>query len=138
MGWLLVLIVLSSTVMQAGNSIRAERLGGESTYARNATEFVSTTLTRSQGTTRLAEVIQHFGPLSLTNNLFIATLAARGLSATQYIDRTIYGVEIGQSHSVGTSGPGGVYVGLGLAGVFFSYLLARRVLQKLLPGAVIR
>lgn len=123
MGWLIILIVLSSSIIQLGNGVRTERLGGESAFTKDNEEFIEKILVRAQGTTRLAEVTRHFGELSFTNGFLIEKLLAKDMSATTYIDREVYGVKPTQSHSVGTSGPGGMYTACGLLGVLGSYFL---------------
>jgi len=123
MGWLMILIVLSSSIIQLGNGVRTERLGGESAFTKGNEEFIEKILLRAQGTTRLAEVIKHFGELSFTNGFLLEKLYVKDISATVYIDRAVYGVKPTQSHSVGTSGPGGMYTACGLLGVFGSYFL---------------
>ena len=105
--------------MELGNEIRIKRLGGDSKFTTD--KFVNKILMRGQGTTRLANVVNHFGPITLTNDFLINEIASKGLTTTKYIDRRIYGVEPRQSHSVGTSGPGGPYTGLGLLGVSLSF-----------------
>ena len=80
-------------------------------------------MNRSQGTTRLAAVVNDIGPLSLTNNFFILDLYRGNMSTTTYIDKKLYGVRPDQSHSVGTSGPGGAYVAAGLMGVAAIFIL---------------
>ena len=123
LGWLIVLLCLSYPLIQFGNTIRAERLGGEHAFAKSTEEFVMNVLTRSQGTTRLAEVTNLFGPLTFTNDFLIEKLLSKGITTTTYIDRVVYKIEETQSHGMGTSGPGGPYTALGLSGVFVSYLL---------------
>jgi hypothetical protein len=123
MAWLIILLFLSYPVIQLGNAIRSERLGGESSYAKSNEEFAMNILTRSQGTTRLAEVVKHFGPLSFTNDFLIEKLLSKGLTTTKYIDKVVYGIVETRSHSVGTSGLGGPYTALGISGVLVSYFL---------------
>ncbi len=123
MGWLMILILLSWSIIQLGSVVRTERLGGELVFTKGKEEFITNVFLRAQGTTRLAEVVNHFGPLSLTNNFLIEKLLSRHMSATVYIDRVVYGVKPTQAHSVGTSGPGGPYTALGLLGVLGSYFL---------------
>ena len=123
MGWLIILLFLSYSLIQLGNEMRAERLGGESAYAKSDEEFAMNVLTRSQGTTRLAEVVNHFGPLSFTNDFLLQKLLSQDLTTTVYIDRVVYGIKETQSHSIGTSGPGGPYTAMGISGVLVSYFL---------------
>lgn len=123
MSWLMILVVLSSSIIQLGSVVRTERLGGESAFSKGNEEFIEKILVRAQGTTRLAEVTNYFGQLSFTNGFVIEKLWSRNLSATTYIDREVYGVKPTQSHSVGTSGPGGPYTACGLMGVLGSYCL---------------
>ena len=123
MGWLMILILLSSSIIQMGSAIRTERLGGESGFSKSDEQFMTNVLVRSQGTTRLAEVTKYFGPLSSTNNFLLEKLLSQDISATIYIDRTVYGIAPNQSHSVGTSGPGGPYTAAGVMGVIGSYFL---------------
>ena len=120
--WLGALILLSGSLMQFGNEIRQARLGGKEDYAKSKYELVSNIINRSQGLTRLNELVMHVGELTFTNGFKIRELRAKDLTATQYIDRELYGVEVGQSHSVGTSGPGGPYLSMGLLGVAGAYL----------------
>ena len=121
LGWLLILLILVPSFMNQASKIRSDRVGGESSYGHSAEAFGSKFITRTQGTTRLAGVVDLVGELTLTNNFMLFELRKKGLSSTQYIDRKLYGVVKGQSHSVGTSGPGGPYLCFGLLGVFFSY-----------------
>lgn len=123
MGWLIILVFSSYSLIQLGNATRAERLGGESSYAKSDSEFVMNIFTRSQGTTRLAEVVKHFGSLSFTNDFLVQKLLSQGLTTTKYVDKVVYGIEETRSHSMGTSGPGGPYTALGISGVLVSYFL---------------
>ena len=120
-GWLIFIVVMIGSVVQLGNAARSQTAGGEVEYAATKEEFVKKIATRAQGTTRLAEVVEYFGPISFTNNFLVVDLFAKGMDTTGYIDRKVYGVEEHQSHSVGTSGPGGPYTAMGLIGVFLSY-----------------
>jgi hypothetical protein len=122
LAWLLVLPLIAGSVMQFGNAIRAEHLGGEAEFAKSTGQLIEHIVYRSQGTTRLAAVADHFGPLTFFNHFFIREIYTKGLTASIYVDRTVYGVAIGQSVGYGTSGPGGPYVAMGLVGVLISYL----------------
>lgn len=121
--WIVSLLVLVPSFIQLGNSIRAERLGGESNFAGSKGEFVFNILNRSQGSTRLAVVVNDIGPITFTNDFKLIELLEKGISTTRYIDEKLYGVRPGQSHSVGTSGPGGPYVAFGLLGVALAFFL---------------
>ena len=121
--WVVCLIMLVPIFIQLGNSIRSERLGGESNFAESKLQFVLNILNRSQGSTRLAVVVNDIGTLSFTNGFKIKDLIDSGKTTTRYIDEKLYGVLPHQSHSVGTSGPGGAYVAMGLSGVLMSYFL---------------
>jgi hypothetical protein len=121
--WLLVLPLVAGSIVEIGNTIRSERLGGEKVFAASTAELIEKIAYRSQGTTRLALVAEKFGPLTLFNNFLIRDIHAEGLTTTTYVDRKFYGVATRQSHSVGTSGPGGPYVAMGLFGVMIAYLL---------------
>lgn len=113
--WLLLLVIFLSSIVELGNAVRVKRLGADAKFTQE--NFVDNILTRGQGTTRLAEVVKYFGPITFTNGFLITRLVPEGLSTTQYIDRKIYGVTAKQSNSFGTSGPGGPYTAMGLMGV---------------------
>lgn len=68
-------------------------------------------------------IVNDIGPLTLTNNFKNFDLASQGLITTAYIDIKLHVVLPNQSHSMGTSGPGGLYVGMGLLGVLCAYFL---------------
>ncbi|MES2406653.1 MAG: hypothetical protein V4528_04935 [Pseudomonadota bacterium] len=121
--WLLCLIILVPSFIQYGNSIRAERLGGSSIFATSKEEFVLNILNRSQGSTRLAVVVNDIGPLSLTHGFMFIDLFKKNMTTTRYIDQKLYGVLPYQSNSFGTSGPGGPYVAFGLLGVIIAFAL---------------
>ena len=116
--WLLVLVVFMSSLIQLGQAVRVQRLGAQKLTEENLVDLI---LLRSQGTTRLAAVVDHFGHLSMTNNWLIFKLISEGLTTTQYIDRKLYHIAAKRSHSVGTSGPGGPYTAMGLLGVLACY-----------------
>lgn len=120
--WLAILALAAVSLINLGNQVRAEKLGGESNYAKTEQGFITRVLYRGQGTTRLAEIVKYFGEISATNNSMYKELNEANISATTFVDRELYGVDKSQSHSVGTSGPGGPYVNFGLIGVFFAYL----------------
>ena len=121
--WLMVLPLVAGSIVQFGNAVRAERLGGEKEFAASTGDMIEKIAYRSQGTTRLAVVAEKLGPLTLFNDFLIVDLAEEGLTTTTYVDRKYYAVGVRQSHSVGTSGPGGPYVGMGLFGVLIAYML---------------
>lgn len=121
MNWVLILVVLAGTITNLGNQVRSERLGGQRTYAENRVEFAEKVVVRTQGTSRLAAVVNHFGDLTWVNNYKIVELYKSGTTSTVYVDRAIHGVGKNQSHSVGASGPGGPYVALGMLGIFGAY-----------------
>lgn len=121
--WLLGLIILVPSFIQYGNSIRAERLGGESIFATSKEDFVLNILNRSQGSTRLAVVVNDIGPLTFTHGFMFIDLFKNNMTATRYIDQKLYGVLPNQSNSFGTSGPGGPYVAFGLLGVMLAFAL---------------
>lgn len=121
--WAICLAVLVPVFIEAGNSIRTEKQGGGKDFSAQHRSFIMRVLNRAQGTSRLVVIVNDIGPLTLTNNFKIFDLASQGLSTTAYIDRKLYGVVPGQSHSMGTSGPGGPYVGMGLLGVISAYLI---------------
>jgi hypothetical protein len=120
--WLLILPLVAGSIVQFGNAVRSERLGGEKIFATSTSDMIEKIAYRSQGTTRLAVVADRFGPLTLFNNFLIRDIYAEGLTITTYVDRNFYAVAAKQSHSVGTSGPGGPYVGMGLFGVIIAYM----------------
>lgn len=120
--WLAILAISAVFFINLGNEIRAEKLGGEKEFAKNEQGFLTRVLYRGQGTSRLAEVVKYFGEVTPTNNSFYKELAEKGLSATTFIDREVYGVAKNYSNSIGTSGPGGPFVNFGLIGVFLAYL----------------
>ncbi len=120
-GWLILIVIMTGSLVQLGNAVRSQTAGGEKGYAATKEEFVEKIATRAQGTTRLAAVVEYFGPISFTNNFLITDLFAKEMSTTAYIDQKVYGVEPHQSHSVGTSGPGGPYTAMGVLGVLISY-----------------
>ena len=121
--WLLVLPLVAGSIVEIGNTIRSERLGGEKVFAASTGELIEKIAYRSQGATRLALVAEKFGSLTLFNNFLIKDIVAEGLTTTTYVDRKFYAVAARQSHSVGTSGPGGPYVAMGLFGVMIAYML---------------
>jgi hypothetical protein len=111
-----------SPVWLAALAVRASKLGGEAEYAKTEEGFLTRVLYRGQGTSRLAEIVKFYGEVTATNNSTYKELAEKNTSAREYIDRELYGIDKSQSHSIGTSGPGGPYVNFGLVGVFLSYL----------------
>jgi oligosaccharide repeat unit polymerase len=117
--WIGILLFFLVSIMQLGSQTRVERLGGESQIVQD--NLLEKMLIRAQGTTRLAAVIEHFGPLSVHNDFFGWRLHKEGLSTGKYVDREIYGVAEWQSHGVGTSGPGGPYIAMGMIGVLIGY-----------------
>jgi len=119
--WLVLPVLLLNPIIEYGNAIRVQRLGGDIKFTRE--DYARKLLMRSQGTVRLADVVDYFGPVTFTNNFFIVELSAKGLSTTKFIDQKVYGVLPRQSNSFGTSGPGGPYVAMGLVGVFLAYAL---------------
>ncbi|HEY2463011.1 MAG TPA: hypothetical protein VGI32_03040 [Steroidobacteraceae bacterium] len=121
--WLMVLPLVAGSIVEIGNTIRSERLGGDKVFAASSGELIEKIAYRSQGTTRLALVAEKFGPLTLFNNFLIKDIIAEGVTTTKYVDRKFYAVAARQSHSVGTSGPGGPYVAMGLFGVMIAYML---------------
>ncbi len=121
--WLLALIILVPSFVQYGNSIRAEKLGGERNFADTKGDFVLNILNRSQGSTRLAVVVNDVGPLTFTHGFMFVDLFDRGITTTKYIDLKLYGILPDQSSSVGTSGPGGPYIAFGLLGVMIAFSL---------------
>jgi len=121
--WLMLLFIIVPLFMKQANRIRADKLGGESEYSEGVFNFVEKTVARAQGTTRLASVLMLKSELTLTNDFYILDLIKEGRSITKFVDSEVYGVKEGQSHSVGTSGPGGPYIAAGVVGVFVAYLL---------------
>lgn len=121
--WMMLLVICAPVFIQYGNSIRSERLGGEKKFAQSASSFIFNVMNRTQGTTRLAVVVNDIHELSVTNDFKFIDLYEKGLSTTRYIDLKLYGVLPNQSHSVGTSGLGGPYIACGLLGVFFAFFL---------------
>lgn len=119
--WLILLGLAAVSLVNLGNQVRAEKLGGDSAYAKSEEGFITRILYRGQGTSRLAEIVKYFGDISATNDSMYKELADANLSATRFVDRELYGIQKNQSHSVGTSGPGGPYVNFGLLGVFIAY-----------------
>ncbi len=120
--WLAILAIAAVSLINLGNEIRAEKLGGEKEFAKNEQGFLTRVIYRGQGTSRLAEVVKYFGEVTPTNNHFYKELAEKGFSATAFIDRELYNIAKSQSNSIGTSGPGGPFVNFGLIGVFLAYL----------------
>jgi hypothetical protein len=121
--WLLLLPLIAGSIVEFGNAVRSERLGGEKIFATSAGDMIEKIAYRSQGTTRLAVVAENFGSLTLFNDFLIADIYAKGLTITNYVDQRFYAVVAKQSHSVGTSGPGGPYVAMGLFGVLIAYMV---------------
>ncbi|MCP3669435.1 MAG: oligosaccharide repeat unit polymerase [Gammaproteobacteria bacterium] len=128
--WLLLPLMFVSSMMQLGNTIRTERLGGEQEYAKTKEDLVLRIFRRTQGTTRLSAVLEHFGSLTFTNDYLVKHLYDKNISNTIYIDRNVYGILPYQSHSVGASGPGGAYTSIGMIGVFACYLLLGAIYQS--------
>lgn len=120
--WLGILALAAVSLINLGNEIRAEKLGGEKEFAKSEQGYITRVMYRGQGTSRLAEVVKYFGEVTPTNNHLYKELSEKGLSATAYIDREVYNIAKNQSNSIGTSGPGGPYVNFGLIGVFLAYL----------------
>ena len=77
---------------------------------------------RIQGLPRLAAVVDHFG-FSATNDFFFIKLYYMEWDAVKYVDNQIFGVPENAIDSVGCSGPGGPYVGFGIAGVVLFFFL---------------
>jgi len=123
LAWLLTLPLVAGSIVEFGNAVRSEHLGGEKIFATSTSDMIEKIAYRSQGTTRLAVVADKFGPLTVFNGFLIRDIYAEGLTITSYIDRRFYAVEAKQSHSVGTSGPGGPYVAMGLFGVAVAYMM---------------
>jgi hypothetical protein len=119
--WAVAVAMLIPVFVQAGNAVRASRLGGEQEYAVSASDFLDKVLMRGQGTTRLAAVVQLVGPLTWTNDFKIRELQKQGLSTTEYVDQQYFLVDPTASNSFGTSGPGGVYLAMGIFGVISAY-----------------
>lgn len=122
LAWLLILPLVAGSIIQLGNAVRSERLGGAKEFAASTSEMIQKIAYRSQGTTRLALVANKMGSLTLFNNFLIRDIYAEGLTTTTYVDRKYYAVAARQSNSFGTSGPGGPYVAMGLFGVVLAYL----------------
>jgi hypothetical protein len=117
--WLLLLVFFIGSITELGNAVRVKRLGGDAKFTQE--NFGDKIITRGQGTTRLAKVVNYFGTITFTNGFLINRLVAEGWSTTQFIDRKIYGVTARQSNSFGTSGPGGPYTAMGLMGVLLCF-----------------
>ena len=122
-GWLIVLAMVGFFTIQLGHQTRARKMKAEENFSSSMTGFVDKILVRSQGTTRLAEVVNRFDKNPLTNDWFFLRLRQTRETATNYVDRTVYGVKSHQKHSVGCSGPGAVYLSAGLIGVGIVYFL---------------
>lgn len=121
--WLVLLGGIGFFTIQLGHETRSQKTGSDSDFSKSVSGFVEKVQLRSQGTTRLAEVLNRFDDNVLTNNWFFMDLAKYNETATNYVDRVVYGVKGHQKHSVGCSGPGSVYVCAGLLGVGFVYFL---------------
>jgi hypothetical protein len=121
--WLIVLLLVAGSIVQFGDAVRSERLGGERQFAGSIGDLIEKSAYRAQGITRLAVVAEKFGPLTIFNNFLIKDIYAQGLTTTTYVDMKFYAVAVRQSHSVGTSGPGGPYVAMGLFGVTVAYMM---------------
>jgi hypothetical protein len=134
--WLLVLPLVAGSIVEFGNAVRSERLGGEKIFATSTSDMVEKIAYRSQGTTRLAVVADKFGPLTLFNDFLITDIYAEGLTITTYVDQRFYAVVAKQSHSVGTSGPGGPYVAMGLFGVLIAYMALGALYRSVYDCAV--
>jgi oligosaccharide repeat unit polymerase len=124
LAWLVILLLSANFVIELGNQVRtADEVGGQQHFAKSMGNFIESVIYRGQGTTRLAGVVDYFGDLTIFNHFFIVDLISQQESATHYIDRKLYAVGPKQSHSVGASGPGGPYMGMGMVGVFLGYFL---------------
>jgi hypothetical protein len=121
--WLILLTLCAPVFIQYGNSVRSEKLGGDKKFAQSASSFIFNVMNRTQGTTRLAVVVNDMQELKMTNDFKFIELYEKGLSTTRYIDIKLYGVLPNQSHSVGTSGLGGPYIACGLLGVIFAFFI---------------
>ena len=122
-GWLALLMVLGFSSIELGQNNRADAMKSRQEFALSPGEFLEKVQTRAQGTTRLANVIEHFGPLTFTNDWRFIRMLERGETASAYVDEAVYGIGAGRKHSIGCSGPGGIYVYAGMTGVGLVFLL---------------
>lgn len=124
--WALILLVLIPVTMALGNQLRTQRIYNQTQeYSESGMEFTIKLIMRLDGNNRLTKVINHEtagGDLSATNGFKIVTLMKDGASARQYADANVHLIDPNQAHSVGASGPGGAYIGMGLAGVVLGYI----------------
>jgi hypothetical protein len=122
-GWLALMVAVGFSSIELGQNNRAEIMKSRREFALSPLEFAEKIQLRSQGTTRLAAVIEHFGPLTYTNDWRIIGMLRRGDTATDYVDTVIYGISSDRKHGVGCSGPGSLYVYGGMVGVGLVFLL---------------
>ena len=122
-GWLIMLALVGFFTIQLGHETRARKMKADEEFSTSISSFRDKVLVRSQGTTRLAEILYRFDSRPLTNDWFFLRLRQQRETATNYVDRVVYGVKSHQQHSIGCSGPGAVYVSAGLVGVGFVYFL---------------
>lgn len=123
--WIVILAFFGMSAIQLGNATRAKQSGSDGRFATSASDFIQKLQMRSQGTTRLAAVIEYFGPgLTVKNDWMAIKLFKRNDSTAGFVDRQIYGIDKSlRKHSVGCSGPGSPYVGAGLIGVALAYFV---------------
>jgi hypothetical protein len=121
-GWLALMMVVGFSSIELGQNNRAEIMKSRREFALTPLEFAEKIQLRSQGTTRLATVIEHFGPLTYTNDWRFSGMLEQGVTATDYIDSVVYGISSDRKHSIGCSGPGGLYVYGGMVAVAVVFL----------------
>jgi len=121
--WLALLAGIGFFSIQLGHERRAVTTGADKEFSLNPLHFIEKVQVRSQGTTRLAAVLERFDNNPYTNDWFFLELRRQRETATSYVNRVVYGIRRHQKHSVGCSGPGTVYISGGLIGVAIVYFL---------------
>ena len=121
--WLFLLAFVGFFSIQLGHETRARATKADSEFAFNSFNFIEKVQVRSQGTTRLVAILERFDQKPWTNGWFFLRLKKQRETATNYVDRVVYGVKSFQKHSIGCSGPGAVYISAGLIGVAGVYFI---------------
>lgn len=130
----ILLLLLVPTTISVGYRFRAISTNRkETTYFTDFASGSRKVVTRVDGNARLAAVLEHEG-MSMTNNFKFIELYDRGMIASLYADREIFGISRHQQTSTGASGPGGAYILAGILGVISLFSLLGGGYQSLYNG----
>jgi hypothetical protein len=132
--WALIMILFIPLTVQIGYSVRTRYYTGRSVkYSESPIDFTLKAVTRLDGNTRFAKVLEHetIGQgISFTNGFKLITLLRNGMTAMQYSDIYVHRIALERKTSTGASGPGGAYIGLGILGIIIGYFLLGGVYQS--------